>query len=294
MNLSAWLSIGLMRALAHLPLAPVRSLGKGMGLLLHTVARSRRKVVDTNLALCFPDKTAAERRRIARETFVHVSQAFLDRGWLWHAPRAVVEKRLNLHGALAEFEGDTPTIVLAPHFCGLDAGGTALSIAVRRPWTSIFTPQRNPAINDWLEVGRTRFHGEVQVFDRTAGVKAIVSGLRKGGLLYLLPDMNFGPQESIFVPFYGVPAATVPSLSRFARLGRAKVVPVLSTLTETGYDIHVLPAWQNFPTDDVVADTALMNERLARWIDTMPSQYYWVHRRFKTRPEGEESVYGGV
>jgi KDO2-lipid IV(A) lauroyltransferase len=260
-------------------------------LALHTLARPRRHVVDVNLALCFPDKSPQERRRIARDTFVHVAQAFLDRGWLWHAPRAVVEQRIRLHGALNEFEGDAPTIVFAPHFCGLDAGGTALSIAVPRPWTSIFTPQRDPMLNDWLEAGRTRFHQEVQVFDRTAGVKPIVSGLRKGGLLYLLPDMNFGPQESIFVPFYGVQAATVPSLSRFARLGRAKIVPVLSKLTPSGYDIEVLPAWKNFPTDDVHADTALMNERLAGWIDTMPSQYYWVHRRFKTRPPGEAAVY---
>lgn len=291
MSVGAKVGIGFMRALAHVPLPVVRGFGAVMGRVLHTLAAPRRHVVDTNLKLCFPDKSAEERRRIARETFVHVAQAWFDRSWLWHAPRHVVEKRLNLVGALTEFDGDTPTIVFAPHFCGLDAGGTALSIAVRRPWTSIFTPQRNALVNDWLEVGRTRFHGEVQVFDRTAGVKPIVSGLRKGGLLYLLPDMNFGPQESIFVPFYGVQAATVPSLSRFARLGRAKIVPVLSRMTKTGYDIEVLPSWQNFPTDDVEADTALMNRRLEGYIDTMPSQYYWVHRRFKTRPDGEPTVY---
>jgi len=290
-SLSATLGIGFMRLVARTPLPLVRGFGRAMGLALHTLARPRRHVVDVNLALCFPDKSPQERRRIARDTFVHVAQAFLDRGWLWHAPRDVVERRIRLHGAMQEFEGDAPTIVFAPHFCGLDAGGTALSIAVPRPWTSIFTPQRDPMLNDWLEAGRTRFHQEVQVFDRTAGVKPIVSGLRRGGLLYLLPDMNFGPQESIFVPFYGVQAATVPSLSRFARLGRAKIVPVLSELTATGYDIEVLPAWTNFPTDDVQADTALMNERLAGWIDTMPSQYYWVHRRFKTRPPGEAPVY---
>jgi len=115
--------------------------------------------------------------------------------------------------------------------------------------------------------------------------------LRKGGLLYLLPDMDFGRDQTVFVPFYGVPAATVPSLSRFARLGRAKVVPIVSKLTPTGYEIEVLPAWRDFPTEDVVADTALMNRRLQGYIDTMPSQYYWVHRRFKTRPEGAAPVY---
>lgn len=294
MTLGVWgakLGIGFMRVLSHVPLPLIRGFGSVMGVLLHTVARPRRHVVDVNLRLCFPDWTPQQRRRVARETFVHVAQAWLDRSWLWHAPLSVVEARLKLRGAVQELEGETPTIVFAPHFCGLDAGGTALSIGVPRPWTSIFTPQRNPLINDWLEAGRTRFHREVRVFDRTSGVKPIVSGLRSGGLLYLLPDMNFGPQESIFVPFYGVQAATVPSLSRFARLGRAKIVPVLSRLTKTGYDIDVLPSWQNFPTDDVEADTALMNTRLEGYIDTMPSQYYWVHRRFKTRPAGAPPVY---
>jgi KDO2-lipid IV(A) lauroyltransferase len=103
--------------------------------------------------------------------------------------------------------------------------------------------------------------------------------------------MNFGPEESVFVPFYGVPAATVPSLSRFARLGRAKVVPVLCRMTPTGYDVEVLPAWIDFPSADMLADTALMNARLQSYIDTMPAQYYWVHKRFKDRPGGERPPY---
>ena len=133
---------------------------------------------------------------------------------------------------------------------------------------------------------------EIWVFiDRADGVKAIISSLRTGAPLYLLPDMIFGPEESIFVPFYGISAATVPSLSRFAKLGRAKVVPVVTRLTPEGYDVQVLPAWENFPSDDVTADTALMNERLQGYIDNMPEQYYWVHKRFKSRPDGLPPVY---
>jgi KDO2-lipid IV(A) lauroyltransferase len=107
----------------------------------------------------------------------------------------------------------------------------------------------------------------------------------------LLPDMNFGPEESIFVPFYGVQAATVPSLSRFAKLGRAKVVPVTTRMTAQGYAVHVGPAWEGYPSNDMTADTAQMNLRLQGYIDAMPDQYYWVHKRFKSRPEGEASVY---
>jgi KDO2-lipid IV(A) lauroyltransferase len=118
-----------------------------------------------------------------------------------------------------------------------------------------------------------------------------VAALKAGEPLYLLPDMNFGPEDSVFVPFYGIPAATVPSLPRFARLSRAKVVPVLARMTAQGYDIEVLPAWGNYPSADATADTAQMNLRLQGYIDTMPAQYYWVHKRFKDRPPGEPAVY---
>jgi KDO2-lipid IV(A) lauroyltransferase len=103
--------------------------------------------------------------------------------------------------------------------------------------------------------------------------------------------MNFGASESIFVPFYGVDAATVPSLSRFSALGRARVVPVVTRMTDKGYAVEILPAWTDFPSQDMHADTALMNMRLQSYIDAMPSQYFWVHKRFKTRPEGAPSVY---
>ena len=294
MSLGSHLGIGFMKAIAHLPLPLVRGFGKVLGLVLHTVAVPRRHVVDVNLALCFPQKSAAERRRIARETFVFVAQSWLDRSWLWHAPEAVVRQRLKVVGAAAEIEeiahGTAPMILFAPHFYGLDAAATGLTMHTARASNTIYTPQRDPLVDAWIRQGRERF-GNVIALNRGDGIKPILAGLRRNGLLYLLPDMDFGRDHTVFVPFYGVQASTVPSLSRFARLGKAKVVPIVSRLTPGGYEIDVLPAWQNFPGDDAVADTALMNERLQGYIDAMPSQYYWVHRRFKTRPEGEAAVY---
>jgi KDO2-lipid IV(A) lauroyltransferase len=293
-RLTSRLGIGFMRALAHVPFPLVRGFGAVLGRVLHVLAVPRRRVVDTNLALCFPAKSAAERRRMARQTFVYVAQSWFDRSWLWHAPEAVVARRLKVVGAADVIEeiahGHAPMILFAPHFYGLDAAATALTMHTDRPSTTIYTTQRDPMVDQWVSEGRKRF-GNVITLNRVDGIKPIVAGLRKGGLLYLLPDMDFGRDQTVFVPFYGVQAATVPSLSRFARLGRAKVVPVVSKLTREGYEIEVLPAWEDFPSEDAVADTALMNQRLQGYIDTMPSQYYWVHRRFKTRPEGEEPVY---
>jgi len=284
------LGVQFMRAIAPLPLAWVRALGRALGLFLHAVVRSRRKVVDTNLRLCFPQWDAAQRRRVAREVFVNVAQSFLDRAWLWHADPEVVRRRVVLTGAVRELAGSDPAIVFAPHFVGLDAGVTGLTQQLPRRFIGIYTRQSNPVVDAWVLQGRHRFGG-ARPMSRSEGVREIVSALRAGDVMYLLPDMNFGPEESIFVPFYGIPAATVPSLSRFARLGRAKIVPVVTKLTPTGYEVRVLPAWAGYPTSDVEADTALMNLRLQEYIDEMPAQYYWVHKRFKTRPPGEPGVY---
>ncbi len=294
MSLSARLGIGFMKVLAHLPLPVLRGVGAGLGRLLHSVALPRRRVVDANLKLCFPEMTEEERQRISRETFVFVAQSWLDRSWLWHAPRKVVESRLRLKGSEQDLNelanGERAVILFAPHFYGLDAAATTLTMHMARPSMTIYTTQRDPMIDAWAREGRTRF-GNVTALERTDGVKPVLHRLRRGEVLYLLPDMDFGPSQSIFVPFFGVQAATVPSLSRFSQLGRAIVMPVLSRLTKSGYEIELLPAWQDFPTGDIEADTAHMNKMLEGYIRAMPSQYYWVHRRFKTRPEGEPTIY---
>ena len=284
------LGIFFMRLLAHAPLSWVRALGWLLGWFLYSVVITRRHVVRVNLALCFAQWTARQRAELAPRIFIRFAQAWLDRGWLWHGADELVRSRLVLTGAVDEFKGSTPTVIFAPHFVGMDAGWTALTQQVARDFTGIYTAQSNKVIDAWMLQGRQRFRCG-RPFGRADGVKTIVASLRAGEPLYLLPDMNFGPQESIFAPFYGLDAATVPSLSRFARLGRAKVVPVITRLSAQGYEVQVLPAWQGFPTDDVVADTALMNERLQTYIDTMPDQYYWVHKRFKTRPPGQPGVY---
>ena len=279
-----------MKALAFLPLSWVRGLGAALGWVLYALIRSRRHVVLANFALCFPAMTDPARRRLARQTFVCFSQAWLDRSWLWHAPKAWVQRRVTLTGAVHELAGSEPTVIFLPHFVGLDAAWAAVALQQPRPSTTIYTDQSNQLVDQWILRGRRRF-GHLRLFGRIDGVKPIVAALREGQPLYLLPDMDFGPDESVFVPFYGVPTATVPSLARFARLGRARVVPLLPRLTAGGYEVQVLPAWKNFPSDDALADTALMNARLQDYINTMPAQYYWVHKRFKTRPEGEPSLY---
>ena len=282
--------IAFMQVLALLPLSVTRGLGVVLGWVLYAVVGPRRRVVNTNFALCFPKLSADERRKLTLQTFVYFAQAWLDRAWLWHAPKAWVQRRVRVTGALQELEGNAPTVIFLPHFVGLDAAWAGIALQMPRPSTTIYTDQSNKLVDRWILRGRRRF-GNLRLFGRAAGVKPIVAALREGQPLYLLPDMDFGPDDSVFVPFYGLPTATVPSLSRFAKLGRAKVLPLVPRITPSGYEVQVLPAWTDFPSDDAVADTALMNARLEDYINTMPAQYYWVHKRFKTRPEGDPSLY---
>jgi KDO2-lipid IV(A) lauroyltransferase len=286
--MSRWI-LRCIEVLGRLPLPLLRGLGVVFGWALYLLVRSRRRVVDINLTNCFPEWTPSFRRRQSIRTFVAFAQAWLDRGWLWHASPEVLRERLRLCGALEELAGEAPTVLFAPHFVGLDAGWTALTQQGKRSFTTIYTDQANKVADAWILAGRKRFGG--RLFGRIEGVKPIIAGLKAGEPLYLLPDMNFGPEESLFVPFYGRPAATVPSLSRFARLSRAKVVPILCRLTSTGYEIEILPAWMDFPSGDLEADTARMNRTLETYIKQMPEQYYWVHKRFKDQPAGMTPPY---
>lgn len=282
--------IVVMRLLARLPLSWLRATGWALGMLLYGLLAGRRAVAMTNLALCFPERSVQERRALVRKIFVHFTQAWLDRGWLWSGPPARTLQRLKLTGDVAQLQGDAPTVLFVPHFVGLDAGATALSQQVPRQFSTLFAPQSNVVMDAWIAEGRQRF-GNAELFDRGGPMKPIVALVKAGNPLYLLPDMDFGAKDAFFVPFFGIPAATVPSLPRFARLGRAKVVPVLTRMTPQGYEVQILPAWTDYPTNDVEADTALMNQRLQDYILRMPEQYFWVHKRFKTRPEGQAEVY---
>ena len=287
-----------MRLLGLFPLASVRALGCLLGWFLHAAARSRRKVVAVNLRLCFPGWSEARRRQAARQHFVYFAQAWLDRGWLWHGAARATQARLTLTGAVEALQGDGAILIFAPHFVGLDAGWTALTQQLTqalaphpaRRFATIYSHQTNPQVDAWVLAGRSRF-GAPRLLDRGDGPKALVAALRAGECLYLLPDMNYDPKDSIFAPFYGVPAATVTSLPRLAKLGRAKVVPVVTRMTKKGYTVEVMPAWPGYPGADVGHDTRLMNLRLETWIDTMPAQYYWVHKRFKDRPAGDTAPY---
>ncbi|NJS36362.1 MAG: lipid A biosynthesis acyltransferase [Brachymonas sp.] len=255
--------------------------------------RSRRKIVQRNLSLCFSEHSAQEIRRLERNIFIFFAQSWLDRSWLWHGSHKQLKQRLQLSDeATALAQSSEPTVLFAPHFMGLDAGWTALNsqLAPSRAFSTIYAPQNDATVDAWILQGRQQ-HGTVRLFSRQEGVREIASSLKSGVPLYLLPDMDMGSAQSEFVPFFGVNTCTVTSLPRFARLAGAQVRSVQTLLTPSGYRIEISKPWSHYPGRDVRVDTARMNTELEQLVKRAPDQYYWVHKRFKTRPPGEPSLY---
>jgi KDO2-lipid IV(A) lauroyltransferase len=287
------LIVALLWLLHWLPLAVLARLGVGLGAVLRTLARSRRHIVAVNLRLCFPEKTESERDALLRAHFAVLGRSLLEHGILWWASPERIRRLIRVEGLPAFnalMASGKPVIVLAPHFIGLDAAGTRL--ALEHNSVSIYSKQKDAVFDRWLKHGRGRF-GDQLLLPRDASVRSTVRALRSGRPFFYLPDMDYGRKDSIFVPFFGVPAATITGLSRLAALAGAVVVPCVSRMLPDGegYVIELGQAWENFPTADVEADTRRMNAWLEGIIRTMPEQYYWVHRRFKTRPEGELRPY---
>jgi KDO2-lipid IV(A) lauroyltransferase len=286
----ARLWVALIRWCAHWSPAARQRLANCIGTLGWLVVLRRRRIADANLRLCFPDRPAAERRAMARRLFCRAARGALDYGILWEAPREGIQDFVRVEGLehLRPVPGRA-LIMLAPHFVGLDAGGARIATEIKA--CTIYARQSNPVWDERLRDGRARFNAPELVARGASELRQILRAMKSGLPLYYLPDMDNGPANSIFVPFFGVPAATLPMVSRLARNLDAQVVMTVTEQTDTGYVLHVEAPWQDFPGASVEEDTARMNREIERWVLRMPDQYLWTHRRFKTRPEGAGPVY---
>lgn len=285
-------AVALFWLLHFLPLPLLAALGRGLGRLLLTLGKRRRHIAATNLALCFPELDAAAREQRLRAHFEAIGRSLLERSLLWWSRPERLRQLVRVEGEekiRALLDAGKPVIMLAPHFVGLDAGGVAL--AMRFDALSIYSTQKNPVFDALIFRGRKRF-GDQKLLSRQEGALATIKAMRAGRPFYYLPDMDFGRRDSIFAPFFGVPAATITGLSRLARAAGATVLfTVTRMLPDGGYVLEIGDPWPDFPTTDAEADTRRMNEAIEAIVRTMPEQYYWVHRRFKTRPEGEPGLY---
>ncbi len=286
------LLLGLMWLLHWLPLPLLGRFGNFVGSVLFLLLKARRHVALTNLRLCMPQLSEAQRVTLARQHFQAYSRSVWERGILWWAsPQRlrrliVVEPGVPLAAIAAG-----PTILLCPHFVCLDVAGVA--VMLESSLCSIYVQQKNRAFDEVLRRGRSRFR-PVQLFSRQQGVKPILRAIRDGLPYFMLPDMDFGPKDATFVPFFGVPAATLTAPARIAGAVSAQVIPVVATFLPNfqGWRVKFYPAWDNYPDDDLVAATRRMNAFIEERVHEAPAEYFWTHKRFKTRPPGAPSLYG--
>lgn len=286
-------AVALLWLLHFLPLRLLAPLGRGLGALLFRFAKKRRHIVRVNLALCFPELDAAAREALARRHFAVLGRSMLERSLFWWASRERLNRIVKVTGdgrVRALQAAGRPVMLLAPHFVGLDAGGVA--VTMRFDIVSIYAEQSDPVFDRLLLAGRSRF-GDQQLLSRADGPRATVKAMKAGRPFYYLPDMDFRTKDAIFAPFFGVPAWTITGLSRLSRLAGAAVVPCVTRMLPggEGYRVEFGEPWEDFPSEDAEADTRRMNAWLEAVVRTMPEQYYWVHRRFKTRPDGETRPY---
>jgi len=283
------LLVGLVWLISWLPFRAVSALGWLLGSLIAALPTSRRRIGRVNLRLCLPDMPEAERERLLRRHFVAIVQMLLEYGYCWFASPARLRRLMRIEGLehLKALDG-RQVILMMPHFTGLDLAG--LRVSMETPVVSMYARQKDPWLDALFRAKRLRL-GTGLVVSRQEGSRPMLRALRDGYRLYYLPDQDFGHRDSVFVPFFGVNTATITGMSRLASAARAVVLPCYPRREAGGYTLVIEPPLQGFPSSDPAADAARMNQVIETQVRRQLHQYFWLHKRFKSRPEGEADYY---
>lgn len=289
------LTLFLLWLIHFLPLPLQAKLGQWTGLILYWLARDRRHIARTNIRLCFPEKDTAQQQQLVKDCFQYFARSFIERGILWWSTPKRLNRliQVNNHHYLTDIlqqHPKQPVILLAPHFVALDAGWTWLS--QHHTLVTVYSKQKNRYFNQKLLAGRQRF-GQSKLYVRQRGMRPVIKALRQGLPFYYLPDQDFNIKDGIFSPFFGIATATLTALPRLAQITDAVIIPVTTKMRPDGqgYQLQFHPPWQHYPCGNLEADTRRMNAFIEQAVQDMPAQYFWLHKRFKTRPKGEAGLY---
>ena len=277
------------------PLAWQAALGRVTGRVLHRLAHRRRRVALRNVELCLPELTGAQREQLVREHFQWLARSLIERALLWYASPERLKSLIQIEGDVHLAEtSQRPVMWLVPHFLAVDVAGAATQLFQTRMVCNVYTAQSNAVLDQALKRGRGRF-GRAEMFTRQQSALPMVRAIKRGSAFFNPSDMDFGLRDAAFVPFFGQQAATLLAPSRLARSLNMVVQPVVAETLPggQGWRVRFLPAWTDWPSDDPLADAARMNRWIEEEIRRCPAQYLWVHKRFKTRPAGEASLYEG-
>ncbi|PWG64896.1 LpxL/LpxP family Kdo(2)-lipid IV(A) lauroyl/palmitoleoyl acyltransferase [Sediminicurvatus halobius] len=286
-----WLAMGVLWLTSRLPQGTAMRLGDAIGALGYRLMRYRRHIAEVNLRLCFPELGENERLALLRRHFRYLGRGLIEVGIAWWGSDERIRRCGRVEG-IEHLDGlqreGRPVLAVGPHFTALDIG--ARIVSAHLPVSIIYREHRNPVIEHFMRRSRER-HVE-QAFDRR-DMRALLRALKDGRTVWYPPDQDFGRRHAVFAPYFGVPAATITLPARLARQTRAYVVPAFLLAEESGdgYVVHIGKPLENFPSGDDVADATRINALMEAEIRRHPAQYYWVHRRFKTRPPGEAPPY---
>ena len=287
----SWLAILLLRIVAALPFKAKLIAGRCLGFLVFHLVKKRRHTVQTNVRLCFPELNTAQQEKMVHDIFAANGIGFFEIAWAWWANIDDIKNRYDIEGLehidAAKADG-SGVLLVGAHFVHLDLCGLMTNHS--SPISVIYRTNNNPVFEYIITKGRERFFEHV--IERS-DMRNIVRKLREGKTIWYSPDQDFGRDQAVFAPFFGVEAATLVSTSRLAKMGRAKPVGIAhyrDPITHR-YRIIISPVDTAFPTGDDHKDAVIINTMLEKAIRMQPEQYMWVHRRFKTRPEGEPSLY---
>lgn len=282
------LGIGFLRLASLLPMPLTRLFGTFMGLIAYKLMSKRRHIGMVNLDLCFPEKSLAEKQQILRQHFIELFIIGLDYGLIFGASERRMRRLIKFRGFenFAKYHNQRPIVLLAPHFLALDLGGNRITMDISG--YTIFSEQRNQYLSERIKQARTRFmiHNGGEIFSRQEGLRTIVKKMKKNMFpFYYLPDQDMDEKSSVYVPFFAHPScATLDTLPKLLKLSDAVVVPMATYREGNGYVIELGPIWENYPSGDLEADVAFMNQQIEAMIIKQPSQYLWIHKRFKTQP----------
>lgn len=282
--------IFLAKIIARLPLPFLLFLGKIIGFVSYYVAGSRRKIIQRNLELCFPELDHKSRQKLIKANFKSMGMAIFEVIIAWYMPRKSLEKHLVYEGLenLEAYEkSGKGALLLTLHMTPLELGGRAISFKTKV--RGMYRPHENPYYEYVQYKGRFDQSGlEPITRDET---RRMIKLLRGGDLIWYAPDQNYGSTDHVFIPFFGVDALTITATSTLCRLGKSVALPYYVVRKGSKYHIRIMPMLENFPTKDLKADTLQINDMFEKWILEAPEQYLWAHRRFKTRPKGEADLY---
>lgn len=285
-----WLALGFFWLIAQLPVRVNQAVGRCLGWLLLIFARRRKRYAEINIDLCFPELDADAKAKIVRGAIISCGLSMSETAMGLWGRADKMRNRYTLTGlehiekAQAEGKG---ILLCGSHLTTIDISGLMMSYHVVAD--VLYRADPNPLMDYAVASARARVNDNAI---HRRDTRQLIKNLRQGHIVWYAPDQDYGREHSIFAPFFGVQAATVVATARIARMSHCAVIPFFCFREPKGrYRLEIQPALDNFPSGDDLADATRINKIIEDAVRQAPDQYLWVHRRFKTRPEGEPSVY---